>query len=101
VTGEVPVTLSASAATPVTVRFTTFDPVPAIDWAATVGIDVVPTSGTLTFAPGETTKTIPVEVVGDTEVEGGEMGLVGLSDAVGASVGGYAGIGGVLIGDDD
>jgi len=35
------------------------------DGTATAGVDYVATSGTLTFAPGETTKTITVQVLGD------------------------------------
>ena len=36
---------------------------------ATAGKDYIATSGTITFAPGETSKTIGVTVLGDTEVE--------------------------------
>ena len=36
---------------------------------ATAGTDYTATSGTLTFAPGETSKTIGVSVLGDTDVE--------------------------------
>ena len=39
---------------------------------ATAGKDYTPTSGKITFAPGETSKTIDVSVIGDTEVEGDE-----------------------------
>ena len=39
---------------------------------ATAGTDYTETSGTLTFAPGETSKTVDVSVLGDTEVEGDE-----------------------------
>jgi uncharacterized delta-60 repeat protein len=48
------VTLTSALATPVTVDFTTADN------SATAGVDYVAQSGTLTFAPGETTKTITV-----------------------------------------
>jgi probable HAF family extracellular repeat protein len=37
---------------------------------ATAGVDYQPVSGTLTFAPGETTKTVAVPVYGDTLYEG-------------------------------
>ena len=39
---------------------------------ATAGTDYTAKSGTLTFAPGETSKKINVSVVGDTDVEGDE-----------------------------
>ena len=39
---------------------------------ATAGTDYTETSGTLTFAPGETVKTVDVTVHGDTEAEGDE-----------------------------
>ena len=39
---------------------------------ATAGQDYTAASGTLTFAPGETSKTIDVSIMGDTEVEGDE-----------------------------
>ena len=39
---------------------------------ATAGTDYTPTGGTLTFAPGETTKTVDVTVLGDTEDEDDE-----------------------------
>ncbi len=39
---------------------------------ATAGTDYEATSGTLTFAPGETSKTVDVTVHGDTETEGDE-----------------------------
>ena len=40
--------------------------------SATAGTDFTAASGRLTFAPGETSKTIDVSVLGDTEVEGDE-----------------------------
>lgn len=56
--------------------------------SATAPEDFVPASGTLIFAPGETSKTITVKVVNDSLMEGDEMFLVGLlksSNAVIAS----------------
>jgi len=48
---------------------------------ATEGVDYVAKSGTLTFAAGETSKTITVEVKGDTAFEGYENFSVVLSNA--------------------
>ena len=42
------------------------------DDTATAGTDYTETAGTLTFAPGETSKTVDVSVTGDTVVEGDE-----------------------------
>ena len=38
-----------------------------------VGVDFAPGSGTLTFAPGETSKTVPFVVHGDTVDEPGQF----------------------------
>ncbi|CAN5532394.1 hypothetical protein BH10PSE6_BH10PSE6_30280 [soil metagenome] len=50
------------------------------------GADFVQKSGLLTFAAGETSKTITVEVTGDTVVERNESFNVVLSDATGGAV---------------
>jgi len=67
------VTLSKAATVPIPVTFSTFD------GSATAGVDYVATSGTLTFAPGETTKTITVQVIGDPVYEFDEQFYVQLS----------------------
>ncbi|WP_353930484.1 CHRD domain-containing protein [Okeanomitos corallinicola TIOX110] len=43
--------------------------------------DYVSTSGTLIFAPGETSKTVEVAIVGDREIEGDETFKIVLTDA--------------------
>jgi hypothetical protein len=53
---------------------------------ATSGSDYAATSGTLTFAPGETSKTITVAVTGDTLSEPNETFFLNLTNAVGASI---------------
>ena len=53
------VSLAAAYDQAVTVSYAT------ADGTATAGVDYVATSGTLTFAPGETTKTIAVQVLGN------------------------------------
>jgi hypothetical protein len=100
VTAEVPIVLSAPASYPVTVSWTTFD-VPDLPWVARVGADVAAAEGTVTFAPGEVAATVPLEVTGDGEAEADEMALIGVHAPHGATVGGFGGIGGVTIVDDD
>ena len=67
-TGNAPlvVSLDAPSDTPVTVDFTT------VDGTATAPDDYETTSGTLTFAPGETQATIDVPIVEDDIPEGDE-----------------------------
>jgi hypothetical protein len=77
------ITLSAPSWVPVTVDYAT------ADWGATAGTDYQAVSGTLTFQPGETTKTITVLVYGDTTYEGDEWFSMTLSNAVG----GYSSMG--------
>lgn len=87
------VTLSQASTTQVTVNFAT------ANGTATQPDDYQETTGTLIFAPNETSKTIRVPVVGDTLREGNENLLVNLSGAVGAIVSDAQGIG--TIQDDD
>ena len=56
------------------------------DGSAAAGSDYAATSGTLTFAPGEVTKTIEVSVFGDTVDEGTETFTLELSGAQGAEI---------------
>ena len=61
------VTLSAAYDQPVTMSFQT------VNGTATTGDnDYVARTGTLTFNPGETTKTITIEVIGDHKREANE-----------------------------
>lgn len=69
------VSLSASAAGTVTVNYATGG------GTATAGSDYVAQSNSLTFAPGETSKTILVDVIGDTTFESNETFGVTLSGA--------------------
>jgi aryl-phospho-beta-D-glucosidase BglC (GH1 family) len=74
------VTLSKPAAGAVTVRYATADD------TASAGSDYTAKSGTLSFAAGETSKTIQVVVRGDTLVEGNEAFAVRLSNPTGATI---------------
>jgi hypothetical protein len=68
------VTLSAAYDQPVTVSFQTVD-----GTATTSDNDYVAKTGTLTFAPGETTKTITIDVKGDNRRESDERFYLDLS----------------------
>lgn len=74
-----PVTLSTASASPVTVAYQTAD-------GTAVSGDYNPTSGTLTFAPGELSHGVTVSVVGDTTFEPNEFFFVNLSGASGATI---------------
>jgi chitinase len=56
------------------------------DGSARAPTDYARVSGRLVFAPGETSKTIPVAVVGDTGVEADETFSLRLSSPVGATL---------------
>jgi acetyl esterase/lipase len=87
------VELSAPSPQVVTVSWTTEDS------SATSGTDYEAASGTITFAPGELTKTIAIALLGDTKPESDEMLIVRLSSPVNAAVAG--GTAGVKIVNDD
>jgi len=65
---------------PITVAYTTQA------GTATSGTDYNAVAGTLTFAPGETVKTVQVSVVADTAAEGNESFQVVLSNPTGATI---------------
>jgi Ca2+-binding RTX toxin-like protein len=54
--------------------------------SATAGSDFVARTGTLTFQPGETMKTVVIDLVNDSTAEGLERLQLNLSNAVGASI---------------
>jgi Calx-beta domain len=81
------VSLSQLSSTPVTVQFSTRN------GTAEAGSDYTATSGTLTFAPGEDTKQITVQVAGDTVREEVEVFFVDLASASGAVIGDAEGLG--------
>src|SRR5256885_2037577 len=87
------VSLSAATAQTVTVNYAT------ANGTAPGGTDYVFTNGTLTFQPGETSKTITVRVLGDTVYESDETLVVNLSSAVNATIGDAQGV--VTILNDD
>jgi hypothetical protein len=81
------VTLSAASGQPVTVNFTTANS------TATAASDYQAATGELIFAPGETTKTITVPVIGDRLAEPKQTYLVNLSNPTNASIADGQGVG--------
>ena len=84
------VTLSAASDQPVPVAYATGD------GSAVSGSDYQALSGTLTFAPGETTKTITVLVNGDRLAEQTESFVVNLSSPTNATVTDGQGVGTIV-----
>src|SRR5262249_47873741 len=87
------VSLSTTSSQTVTVDFAT------ADGTAAAGSDFDAVSGTLTFAPGETSKTISVNTLTDTIDELEEAFVVNLSNAVNAGIADGQGVGTIV--DDD
>ncbi|HEV2798884.1 MAG TPA: Calx-beta domain-containing protein [Pyrinomonadaceae bacterium] len=86
------VTLSAASSTTITVTYGT------ADGTALAGSDYEAIAGSLTFNPGETSKTVSVNVSGDTSVETDETFTLKLMNPVGATTG--AGGTGTITNDD-
>ncbi len=57
-----------------------------VDGTATAGEDYTGAKGTLTFGPGETSKTVRVAVLNDAEDDSGEIFTLRLSNASGATI---------------
>jgi chitinase len=70
-----------------------------VDGSALAGQDYGATQGTLTFAPGVTSQTFTVNIIGDNLKEGNQSFTVQLSNPVNATIGDASGTG--TITDDD
>ena len=79
-TAFMPVTLSAATSRTVTVDFATRDDL------GMPGVDFLPVSGTLTFAPGEQFKSIPITIISDTMDEFNELIGIDISNPVNATI---------------
>ena len=80
-TATLTVNLSGKSQPAVSLNFAT------VDETTTAGADYTPTSGTLTFNTGETSKTISVPIIDDAEAENIETLKVVLSNPVNATLG--------------
>jgi hypothetical protein len=87
------VSLSSPSAHTISINYATADGV------ARSTSDYFARSGTLTFSPGQTSKTFTVPINGDTALEADESFFVFLSGALNASVGRARGMG-VVLNDD-
>jgi chitinase len=74
------VTLSAKSGRAVSVSYATRD------GTASAGLDYTPATGSLTFAPGETAKCVPVPILGDKTREANEKFYVDLSSPTNATL---------------
>ena len=88
------VTLSAESQQVVTVAYAT------ADGTAVQDADYVPATGTITFQPGDRTKTIPVTTIDDDEPESEEHFTVTLSNPDGATLDDGSGQGAITDDDD-
>jgi len=75
------VRLSAASSLTVSVRYST------TNGTATAGSDYTAVSGTLTFSPGQTSKTFTVPIINDALQEPSESAVLALSNPVNASIG--------------
>lgn len=81
----VSVQLSGASATAVTVNYSVSN-VSGNQYKATAGQDFAAATGSVVFAPGQTSASIPVTVYGDTDYEPDEAVFVQLTSAVGALI---------------
>jgi hypothetical protein len=98
-TVRVPVTLPRTPA-PVYLDWRTVV-VPGLADQATPGADYTPSSGTLAISTYTTSASIEIPVVGDTVIEKNERIVVAFSNPMGATIGGFYGLGFATIVDDD
>ncbi len=94
---NVKVKLSNPSSVPITVDWATAD---SVDEPAE-GLDYESASGTVTFAPGETLKIVPITILGDTTDEPDEWVPVAFTNPTNATIGGAYGLGFGVIRDDD
>jgi len=84
------VTLAAPSSKTVTVQYAT------VGGTATQGSDYVGASGTVTFQPGETSKTVTIVVLGDSLAENSETFTVVLSSPTNATLADANGVGTIV-----
>lgn len=86
-TAVITVTRTGSTSGSSTVQYATSDGTAIGGAACTAGVDYISASGTLTFAPGETSKTFNVSLCPDSVVESNETINLTLSNPTGGTIG--------------
>jgi hypothetical protein len=98
---SVPVTLSFASSQTVTVQWNTMFWPGGDTNQADPTTDYTPASGTVTFAPGQTSASVSIPVNGDTLVEPDEYVIVSFHDPTNGIMAGYYGLGFGIITNDD
>ena len=98
---HLPVTLSYPSTQTVTAQWATQFVPSAPGFQADAATDYTPASGTVVFTPSQTTQTVTINVRGDTLVEPDEYFAVQFKNPTNAAIGGYYGLGGGVIVNDD
>ena len=75
--------------------------VPGLGSQAEPGADYEASSGVVTFAPGETRRTVELKVVGDGDAEPLKLAVLTFRHPTSARMGGFYGLGLAFIQDDD
>jgi hypothetical protein len=86
-TGNFMVNLSSASTSPVTVQYAT------ADGTAIAGTDYTAASGTLTFAPGTTTETVPVTILASAATSGSKTLTLNLSNPTNATIAATSAVG--------
>jgi hypothetical protein len=98
---DIPVTLSKPSTQTVTADWSTVFAPHGTGNQADPATDYTPASGTVTFAPGQTTQNVTIEINGDTTVEPDEYIVVQFRNPTNAKLGGLFGLGIGMITNDD
>ncbi len=85
-TANVPITLDTPSTVPITVNYATHD-----GTALAINNHYLPTSGSITFSPGETSKTVSITIKGDTVGGSDEYFYLNLTHAANAALGDSSG----------
>ena len=80
-TATITITLESPSSEPITVSYS------SAGGSASAGVDYLPLSGTVVFAPGETARTLEISVLGDVLIEGEETVMLRLDSVTNGVLG--------------